>query len=94
MFTVYESKLNRDGGEPIVTRMVQREDETNFWAEGDGTEQASYSKTSTFRNQTDAEKQNAILESKGRKAALEFAKTIQQREIKQRDTKSTAKAMA
>ncbi|HEY2149141.1 MAG TPA: hypothetical protein VGH32_14470 [Pirellulales bacterium] len=94
MFTVYESKLNRDVGEPIVTRMVQREDETNFWAEGDGTEQGSYSKTSTFRNQADAEKQNAILVSKGRKAALEFAKTIQQRETKQRDAKSTAKAIA
>jgi len=99
MFTVYESKLNRDGGEPIMTRMVQREDETNFWAEGDGTERSSYSKNSTFRNRADAEKQNTILESKGPQAAIEFAKSIQQREIKQGDTKqrkakSTAKATA
>jgi hypothetical protein len=82
MFTVYESRLNRDGGEPVITRMACREDATNFWIGGEGTEQTSYSKTSTFRNQADAEKQNEILAARGRKAALEFAKAIQNREAK------------
>ena len=82
MFPVYESKLNRATGEPIITRMVQREDEMNYISEPDGTEQTSFSKSSTFRNRADAEKQNEILATKGRKAAVEFAKAIQERDSK------------
>jgi hypothetical protein len=80
MFTVFESKLNRKGGEPVISRTVYREDETSFIIEGDGTEQTSFSKSSTFRDRADADKQNEILAAKGRKAAIEFAKTIQDRE--------------
>ena len=82
MFPVYESKLNRATGEPIITRMVQREDETNYFSEPDGAEQNRFSKSSTFRTRADAEKQNEILATKGRKAAMAFAKGIQERESK------------
>jgi hypothetical protein len=82
MFPVYESKLNRTTGEPIITRMVQREDETNYFSEPAGAEQNRFSKSSTFRTRADAEKQNEILATKGRKAAIAFAKAIQERESK------------
>jgi hypothetical protein len=86
MFPVYESKLNRTTGEPIITRMVQREDETNYVSEPDGAEQTCFSKSSTFRNRADAEKQNEVLASKGRNAAIAFAKAIQERESKTAST--------
>ncbi len=82
MYTVYESKFNRDNGEPVIERMVQREDERRFWVGEDGAEPTGYSKTSTFRNRADAEKQNEVLAAKGRKAAIEFAKAVQERESK------------
>ncbi len=80
MYTVYESKLNRKDGEPVIERMVQREDERSFWAGADRAEPTGYNKTCTFRNRADAEKQNELLAAKGRKAALEFAKMIQERD--------------
>jgi hypothetical protein len=91
MYTVYESKLNRKDGEPIIERTVNREDAKNFSfaAEGDK-EQIAYSKSCTFRNRSDAEKQNEILATMGRTAAVEFAKTIENREAKKGPKKMTA----
>jgi hypothetical protein len=82
MFTVYESKLNRNSGEAIITRMVIREDEMCFWSEPIGAEPTSYDKSNTFRNRADAEKANELLATKGQKAALEFAEAIRKRESK------------
>ena len=86
MYTVYESKLNRENGEPVIERMVQREDERSFWGGADRAEPTGYRKTSTFRNRADAEKQNELLAAKGRKAALEFAKAVQERDSKTAST--------
>ena len=90
MYTVYESKLNRKDGEPIIERTVNREDAKTFSFEAEGgKEKIAFSKNCTFRNRSDAEKQNEILETMGRSAAVEFANKIQDREPKQGSKKMT-----
>jgi hypothetical protein len=95
MYTVYESKLNRNDGEPIIDRTVNREDAKNFlFGAEDAKEQTAYSKCCTFRDRSDAEKQNEILATVGRSAAIEFAKRIQNRESKKSSKQMTASAGA